>query len=70
MESEKISLDLQNKFLTQSLQNGRNTLPPGSKPVIIDQFLTIVISMVTYNKKSNIGPKALKILFEYLKNDP
>ena len=26
--------------------------------------------MVTYNKKSQIGPRALKILFEYLKNDP
>ena len=53
-----------------ALENGRNTLPAGSKPVIIDQFLTIVISMVTYNKKSQIGPKALKILFEFLKNDP
>lgn len=38
--------------------------------MIIDQFLAIVISMVTYNKKAIVGQVALKILFEYLKNDP
>ena len=26
--------------------------------------------MVTYNKKAIVGQLALKILFEYLKNDP
>ena len=70
MESEKISLELQDRFLKLAQENERNTLPQGSKPVIVDQFLTIVISMVTYNKKSSIGAGALKILFEYLKNDP
>jgi len=53
-----------------SQENGRNQLPPGSQPVIIDQFLAIVISMITYNKKAVVGQLALKILFDYLKNDP
>ena len=36
MESEKINLDMQNKFMHDSLDKGRNTLPVGSKPIIID----------------------------------
>jgi hypothetical protein len=70
METEAISLELQDKFLKLCQENGRNTLPIGSQPVIIDQFLAIVISMITYNKKAVVGQLALKILFEYLKNDP
>jgi hypothetical protein len=49
---------------------GRNSLPGGSKPVLIDQFLTIVISLITYNQQTPTGSRALKVLFEYLKNDP
>ena len=70
LESEKISIDLQNLFMKYSELGGRNTLPAGSKPVLIDQFLTIVISLITYNHSTPTGSRALKVLFEYLKNDP
>jgi hypothetical protein len=49
METEQISLELQDLFIKEALGNKKFVLPQGSKPVIIDQFLTIVISMVTYN---------------------
>lgn len=70
METQKISLDLQDKFLRLAQEDERNTLPPNSKPTIVDQFLAIVISIITYNKRQPVGQIALKILFEYLKNDP
>ena len=48
-------MELQDRFLRLCQLNGRNTLPPGCQPVIIDQFLAIVISMITYNKKAIVG---------------
>ena len=47
MESEQISLELQDRFLKLAQENERNTLPQGSKPEIVDQFLAIAVSMVT-----------------------
>ena len=70
LESEKISIDLQNLFLQYAEKGSRNTLPAASKPVLIDQFLTIVISLITYNQAQPVGTRSLRILFEYLKNDP
>jgi len=49
LESEKISIDLQNMFLKYAESNEKNQLPAGSKSVLIDQFLTITISLITYN---------------------
>ena len=68
LESEKISVELQNLFLRYAEQNTSSTLPAGSKPVLIDQFLTIAISLITYNQHSKVATRSLRILFEYLKN--
>ena len=41
-------------------------LPPSSPPVAV---LAILVSVISFNQFSRTATRALKILFEYLKND-
>ena len=51
MATEKLNLELQDEFIKLAQENGRSTLPPGSKQQTVDQFVAILVSMVTFNKK-------------------
>jgi len=35
---------------------------------VVDQFLAILVSVISFNQFSRTAVRALKILFEYLKN--
>jgi hypothetical protein len=48
---------------------GRNSLPERVHQSVVDQFLAILVSVISFNQFSKTAVRALKILFEYLKND-
>ena len=48
---------------------GRNNLPDKIPQTVIDSFLAILVSVISFNQFSKTAVRALKILFEYLKND-
>ena len=47
---------------------GRNSLPDKVHQTVIDSFLAILVSVISFNQFSKTAVRALKILFEYLKN--
>jgi hypothetical protein len=46
----------------------RNGLPEKVNQTVIDSFLAILVSVISFNQFSKTAVRALKILFEYLKN--
>eukprot|EP00347_Sterkiella_histriomuscorum_P003950 403362314 len=48
---------------------GRNSLPDQCGQTVIDSFLAILVSIISFNQYQKTAVRALKILFEFLKND-
>jgi hypothetical protein len=46
----------------------RNNLPDKAPQMVVDSFLAILVSVISFNQFSKTAVRALKLLFEYLKN--
>lgn len=66
LEADNVSTELQDMFFR--FAEGRNSLPEKVHQTVIDSFLAILVSIISFNQFSKTAVRALKILFEYLKN--